>query len=320
METTNRRDSDARGSIRRSGGAILNALVVILAVVLPNAGFAPASALTDRHSMEYFRTEMRKTVRADHPFIVPVANAIRAVTRDPMQQLVMVNDVTHLLVDYDEDMRVYGVEDFHATLDEMIQRRRAGGWAYLRDDCDGRAVFAAHLLASLGIPWRFEASYWKEHAWVVARVNGRDYDLLDLRKGAPETDRIGYKVLGRFFVRRSNPPPYFDWRAAWAGRTNHNLKVGLALGMLTLDSTSLAMHTRHATDWSKEAPGQPLPPPDHKDALVAGVAGFPYGEPLFVGAIAAVGNGAGAPAVHGPATASNATQPAQAGTEPAPGM
>ncbi len=181
--------------------------------------------------MEYFRTQMWKTVRADHPFIVPVAKAIRAVTTDPLQQLVMVNDVTHLLVDYDEDMRVYGVEDFHATLDEMIQRRRAGGWAYLRDDCDGRAVFAAHLLAALGIPWRFEASYWKEHAWVVAKVGGREYDLLDLRKDANETNRLGYKLVGRFFVRRSNPPPAFSWRDAWASRTGQNLKTGLTLGL-----------------------------------------------------------------------------------------
>jgi hypothetical protein len=231
---------------------------------------------------------MWRTVRADHPAIVPIANAIRQITRDPLEQLVMVNDVTHLLVDYDSDMRVYGVEDFHATLDEMIARRRAAGWAYLRDDCDGRAVFAAHLLASLGIPWRLEASYWKEHAWVVATVRGVDYDLLDLRKNSPETARIGYKLIGHWFVRPSHPPPHFDWREAWAERTHHNLKIGLVLGMLTLDSTQYAMHTRHATDWTVIAPDAALPPLDDARTLMTGIAAFPYGESLHVAALASV--------------------------------
>jgi hypothetical protein len=263
-------------------------LYVVLMVV---AFAAPSTDPTpqpdpDRHSMRYFREDMWRTVRADHPAILPVANAIRAISRDPLEQLVMVNDVTHLLVDYDEDMRVYGTEDFHATLDEMLARRRDAGWAYLRDDCDGRAVFAAHLLAALGIPWRLEASYWKEHAWVTARVNGVSYDLLDLRKNARETDRIGYKLVGHFFVRPSHPPPSFDWRTAWAVRTHRNLQVGLAVGMLTLDSTRYAMHTRHATDWTVISPNSAIPPLDDARTLMAGVAGFPYGESLHVAALA----------------------------------
>lgn len=254
-------------------------------MIVPNAGFTRGNG-ADRHSMTYFRNELWKTVRADHPLITPVAAAIRAVTNDPLQQLVMVNDVTHLLVDYDDDERVYGTEDFHATLDEMVARRRQAGWAYLRDDCDGRAVFAAHLLAALGIDWRFEASYWKEHAWVIARVRGVDYDLLDLRKNARETDRVGYKLLGRWFVRPSHPPPHFDWREAWATHTHKNLKTGLALGMLTLDSTATAMHTRHATDWTVRSPSGSVPPLDDAGTLMAGVAAFPYGEPLHVAALA----------------------------------
>lgn len=236
--------------------------------------------------MAYFRQEMWRTVRSDHPAIAPVAAAIRAVTQDSLQQLVMVNDITHLLVDYDEDRRVYGVEDYHATLDEMIDRRRAGGWAYLRDDCDGRAVFAAHLLAALGIPWRFEASYWKEHAWVSAHVNGVDYDLLDLRKNARETDRLGYRLIGHWFVCASHAPPPFDWREAWAAHTNRNVQTGLVLGMLTLDSTRYAMHFRHTTDWSERAPNSPFPPLDDARTMMAGVAAFPYGETLQVGTLA----------------------------------
>jgi hypothetical protein len=131
---------------------------------------------------------MAASIRPNHPAILPVAHAIRRVTTDPLEQIVMVNDVTHLLVDYDDDDRVYEAEEFHATFEEMLARRREAGWLYLRDDCDGRAVFAAHLLASLGIPWRLEASYWKEHAWVIARVNGVDYDLLD--PGAMHPRRI----------------------------------------------------------------------------------------------------------------------------------
>lgn len=262
-------------------------VLVVTAFALP-AGGTGAGGNDELHtSLSYFRTEFGRTVRADHPLIRPVANAIRAITTDPLQQLVLVNDVTALLVEYDSDLRVYGVEDYHATLDEMIARRRAAGWAYLRDDCDGRAVFAAHLLAALGIPWRLEASYWKGHAWVVARVNGREYDLLDLRDNAPETKNLGYKLFGHFFVHPSRTPPMFDWRAAWAERTHRNLKIGLTLGMLTLDSTKYAMHTRHAKDWTMIAPDARFSPPDDAHVLLAGIAAFPYGEQLNVTALAA---------------------------------
>ena len=230
---------------------------------------------------------MAASVRANHPAIAPVAAAIRSITNDPLEQLVVVNDVTHLLVDYDDDERVYGAEEFHATLDEMLARRRQSGWLYLRDDCDGRAVFAAHLLAALGIPWRLEASYWKEHAWIVARVNGKDYDLLDLRKNAAETNRFSYKVLGHFFVRESVRPPAFSWRRAWAQRTHRDLQTGLSLGLLAVNSTATAQNERFATDWTARSPSGQLSPVDDR-ALGVTVAGFPYGEPLHVAAIANV--------------------------------
>lgn len=239
-----------------------------------------------RHTRDHFRNTMPETVRADHPAILPVAAAIRAVTTDPLEQLSMVNDVTHLLVDYDDDERVYGSAEFHATFDEMLSRRRQGGWIYLRDDCDGRAVFAAHLLASLGIPWRFEASYWKEHAWIVARVRGRDYDLLDLRTGAPETNRASYKLFGHMFVRPSVRPPAFAWRRAWAQRTQRNFQVGMTLGLLAIDSRPEQQKERYATDWTSRVPHGNLSPVDER-ALTAKVAGFPYGESLHVSAVAA---------------------------------
>lgn len=230
---------------------------------------------------------MAASIRADHPAIVPVANAIRAVTLNPLEQIVMVNDVTHLLVDYDDDERVYGVEEYHATLDEMLARRRQLGWLYLRDDCDGRAVFAAHLLAALGIEWRLQASYWKEHAWVVARVRGVDYDLLDLRSNAPETKRLSYKLLGHFFVRASKPPPAFAWRRAWAEHTRRDFSVGLTLGLLALDSTPESQRERYTTDWTVKSPGGRFSPVDDRVTGTA-IAGFPYGESLHVSAIANV--------------------------------
>ena len=240
-----------------------------------------------RHTREHFRRTMAASVRANHPAILPVAAAIRAVTTKPLEQIVMVNDVTHLLVDYDDDERVYGAEEYHATFEEMLNRRRQSGWLYLRDDCDGRAVFAAHLLSSLGIPWRLEASYWKEHAWIVARVNGVDYDLLDLRRNAPETNRLSYKLFGHMFVRGSVRPPQFAWRRAWAQRTGRDLAKGLALGLLTVDSSASRQRERYATDWSQRAPNARLSPVDDR-ALAISVAGFPYGEPLHVAAIAKV--------------------------------
>jgi len=62
---------------------------------------------------------------------------------------------------------------------------------------------AAHLLAALGIPFRLEASYWKEHEGVIARVGDVDCDQLDLRRNAPETRRLSYKLIGHLFVRAS---------------------------------------------------------------------------------------------------------------------
>ncbi len=287
---------ERRKSERAEGGAAASfrrraAACWMLAAVLAFTGFAPREAggaepVYRRHTREYFRHEMWRTVRADHPAIVPVANAIRAITTDPLEQLVVVNDVTHLLVDYDDDQRVYGVEEYHATLDEMLAKRREHGWLYLRDDCDGRAVFAAHLLAALGIPWRLEASYWKEHAWVIARVNGVDYDLLDLRSNAPETNRLSYKLVGHFFVHPSHRPPSFAWRRAWAEKTDQNLTFGFELGLLAVDSTPGHLHLRSSTDWTTQSPGGSDSPFDPR-TLTASVAGFPYGETLHVAALAA---------------------------------
>lgn len=248
----------------------------------------PTGEITRDHSHESrarFKKELGRTVRADHPAILPVVEAIRAVTQDPHEQLMMVHDVTHLLVDYDDDQRVYGQVEFHATLDEMIARRREAGWVYLRDDCDGRAVFAAHLLAGLGIQWRLEASYWKRHAWIVAILDGVEYDLLDLRKHAPETSEISYKVLGHWFVRATRPPPYFNWRRAWLDRTQGDLQLGLRLGLLELDSTPGHLHERFAVDWTQRHPEGKASPMDPR-MLTAAYAGFPYGDPLHVAAIA----------------------------------
>lgn len=243
--------------------------------------------LYSRHTREHFRHNMPNLIRANHPAIAPVAAAIRAVTLNPLEQIVMVNDVTHLLVDYDDDERVYGTEEYHATLEEMLSRRRQSGWLYLRDDCDGRAVFAAHLLSALRIPWRLEASYWKEHAWIVARVGGVDYDLLDLRRNAPETKRLSYKLFGHMFVRGSIRPPLFAWRRAWSQRTNRHLATGLTLGLLTVDSNSQRQRERYATDWAARSPSGSLSPVDDR-ALSVTVAGFPYGEPLHVAAVASI--------------------------------
>lgn len=260
-------------------------------------------------SRAHFLREMPGTIRADHPAIVPVAGAICQITKNPLEQLVLVNDVTHLLVDYDEDARVYGMREYHATLDEMLARRREAGWLYLRDDCDGRAVFAAHLLASLGISWRLEASFWKCHAWVVAEVGGVEYDLLDLRGKTPETSRTSYRLIGRWVTRASNPPPYFDWRTAWAQRTNHNLELGMRLGMLQLTSTAAHPQQRYSTDWTRLSPGERSSPFDGRLAT-ATQAGFPLGEALKPGLALARAHPApegDADTVHAPAALGQAT-------------
>lgn len=287
MEITPRLNSPIRKLVRglKSRGTAAALLIVAALLALPTPADANIPLLSGRHSREHFRKMMPQSVRGDHPAIQPVVAAIRRLSSDPLEQIAVVNDVSHLLVDYDHDERVWGQLEFHATFEEMLARRRQSGWLYLRDDCDGRAVFAAHLLAALGIPWRLEASYWKEHAWIVARVNGVDYDLLDLRRDAPETNRLSYKLFGRMFVRPSQRPPAFSWRRAWAQRTGRDFHVGLTLGLLSLDSTPTALRERFATDWTQRAPHGRLSPVDDR-VLTAHLAGFPYGEPLHSSALA----------------------------------
>lgn len=263
---------------RRFFGSL--SVLCALAAVL-TAG-APAHALTLRPEAEStiatYRNDLARTVRPDHPAILPVVEAIRAVSREPLEQIVMVNDVTHLLVDFDDDQRVYGREEYHATLDEMLANRREHGWLYLRDDCDGRAVFAAHLLSSLGIQWRFEASRIKGHAWVVATVEGKDYDLLDYQPEGAPVHTASYK-LWSWTLRDPVHPPLFEWRREWAKRTQLNVGVGVQLGLLAPDSTRDNLRERRSTDWARLAPRVPTTPPDER-ALALSVAGFPLGEQL----------------------------------------
>ena len=270
-------DSSTR-ACRRLVGRLLRQVVGPLLLMSPfwvHAG-EPVKA---KPTLHYFVHDMPRTVRADHPAIRPVADAIKAVTTNPLEQLVMVNDVSHLLVDYDDDLRVYGQPEHFATLDEMLAERRQHGWVYLRDDCDGRAVFAAHLLAALNIPWRLEASFWKRHAWVSAHVNGLDYDLIDFRSDAPPPTRLSYRLIGHWFVHASRQPPAFDWRRRWAVRTHGDLLTGLRLGLLALDSTPGNLHERHSTDWTEESPNDRSSPADPR-MLTTVAAGFPYGEKL----------------------------------------
>src|SRR5688572_28584206 len=213
-----------------------SAYILVLAlstIQFDNSALAEAGGLPNRNhardSRARFRNDMPRTIRSDHPAIVPVAAAIRAVSSNPLEQIVMVNDVSHLLVDYDEDQRVYGRTEYHATLDEMIARRGESGWVYLRDDCDGRAVFAAHLLAALNIPWHFEASYWQRHAWMVARDGGIDYDSLELRGPTSREKTLSDRLVGRHFVRATQPAPYFGWRRGWQERTGKRVEIGKCL-------------------------------------------------------------------------------------------
>lgn len=257
----------------RRGATLLTLSLVSLGVPSADASH-PEKPVVMKQSVRSFRNDMPRTIRADHPAIVPVAAAIRAVTQDPLEQLVMVNDVTHLLVDYDEDQRIYGRAEYHATLDEMLETRRARGWLYLRDDCDGRAVFAAHLLASLGIPWRLEASNLKAHAWVSAKVNGVTYDLLDNQPADHSTSSLAVKL----FTRPTHRPPAFSWRTRWATVTKRDVKIGLQLGLLTLDSTTIKQRERRSRDWTLIAPGAQTPADDREYA--GAPAGFPYGEAI----------------------------------------
>jgi hypothetical protein len=271
----------------RSLAGVFAFAVATLIVCLPiNAGAIQLKS--DKPTLHRFRHELAKTVRADHPAIQPVVQAIRAITSNPVEQLTIVNDVSHLLVDFDDDARLYGRPDYHATLDEMLAMRRENNWLYLRDDCDGRAIFAAHLLAGLGIDWRLEASYWKRHAWIIARVDGKEYDLLDFQPEGAPTNRLSYRLIGRWVTRQPHHPPLFQWRRAWAERTKFDIETGLHLGLLAVDSSPGRLRERYAKDWTKLAPlGQPTPPDSRLASAVC--AGFPFGESLGSALAARIG-------------------------------
>ncbi len=264
----------------RAASALRRGLFVSLFAIVPFS--AQALELSrEPQTIARFKSKIAASVRADHPAILPVADAIRQVTTDPLEQLVMVNDVTHLLVDFDDDWRVYGRDEYHATLDEMIQNRREHGWLYLRDDCDGRAVFAAHLVTSLGIKYRLEGSRIRAHAWVVATIHGTDYDILDFQPEGAPTGTTAYKLFN-WMLRTPNHPALFEWRRAWAQRTNFDIASGIRLGLLSPDSVAGELHERRSTDWARLAPGVAVTPPDTR-ALAAQSAGFPFGEPLQPG-------------------------------------
>ena len=208
-------------------------LVVLSAgwgVPLAAAGH-PAARASAARSVS-FAGALAPTICPNHAAVRPIAAAIRQVSTDPVEQLSLVQQVTRRWVEYASDRQVYGRSEYYATLDEMLRRRKAAGWSRLRDDCDGRAVFAAHLLAALGLPWQLEGSRWKGHAWVSTRIDGVHYDLLDLQADDPELQSRTYRWVGRFFTAPSRPPPIADLRMMWRERTGEDPGIGAALGLL----------------------------------------------------------------------------------------
>lgn len=244
--------------LRHVPSAVLRRItpVLVFALAFPVVSAAIPAAAAGTQSMTRhapatpfrFRRTMPAQIEAGHPLIRPVADALRRLSDDPLEQLSFVHQVSRLLVEYDSDRRVYGRDDWHATLDEMIERQHESGWRYLRDDCDGRAVFAAHLLADLGIPWRLEASSLKRHAWVSAEVGGVRYDVLDLAPDDPELQDALYRFVGRWVLRKSHLPPRSDLRRAWRERADGNPGAGLTLGLLEIDADGRGLRPRYVVN------------------------------------------------------------------------
>lgn len=249
--------------MRCPAGLILLVVVLLAPVAAKERGAArPREA---GPSPAAFRRVMPVTVRVGHPAVAGVADGIRRLSDDPVEQLSFVAQATRLLVEYDSDRRVYGRRDWHATLDQMVARAEASGWTYLRDDCDGRAVFAAHVLEELGFRWRLKASGLKRHAWVSVVVAGRAYDLLDLRPDDPELQTLAYRAVGRWLVRRSQPPPFTDLRARWR-RRGADVALGRTLGLITVAPGGGEAQPRFAVNWVRRASG---PTPTERKGIAA---------------------------------------------------
>ncbi len=81
-------------------------------------------------------------------------------TSDPQMLLVEVNTFVRREIPYSWDWDTWGVAEYLPTLAEVIEKGR--------EDCDGRAVLAAALLRSKGIPAELVAD--TRHMWVCTPV------------------------------------------------------------------------------------------------------------------------------------------------------
>jgi hypothetical protein len=120
----------------------------------------------------------------------------------------------------------------------------------------------------------------------VARVGGVDYDLLELRGATSLQKTVSYRLVGRHFVRSTQPAPYFGWRRAWQERTGKNVEIGKCLGLLEMNSTDRRIRERIATDWTKTHPEGDVSPFDER-MISATFAAFPYHAPLRPNSFAA---------------------------------
>jgi len=76
------------------------------------------------------------------------------------------------IFDFDTDMSLYGLDDYWASPDEMVQ---AGA-----GDCDDFALFASSVLHAMGLPHDVVMGYYQGaggHAWVEVHGEGSTYIL-----------------------------------------------------------------------------------------------------------------------------------------------
>ena len=112
------------------------------------------------------------------PEIRGLADTILGLHVPPPVMAALVAEVTRVRITYTSDVELYGWSDYVPTIEEMRQRARAEGWPTLREDCDGRAVFALSLARTCGLEARSVSSARFQHVWIRVFTPAEAWDLL----------------------------------------------------------------------------------------------------------------------------------------------
>lgn len=148
----------------------------------------PFPRLAIRHVRHW--TDPNALIEPDSAALRPWVEELRpmlATIVEPKAALKTVEKFVYQKVPYDWDWNTWGLSDYLPTVDEVIAKGR--------EDCDGRAVVAASLLANFGFKARIVTDF--AHVWV--QTDKGETMSPGKRKAVTATDqgmKVDWKALG----------------------------------------------------------------------------------------------------------------------------